>query len=646
MKHFISFAGLCLLAVIAYGQQRIDSSFSFGSNPAKKYSIYVPTAYSSSSPNELMLAFHPMDTARWNSTSWRDTLLAFAEANDLLLLCPDGDSDGNITDSLDYAFSIALLDSVKKWFNVDTGRIYTMGFSMGGKAVYEFGLEHADMFGGFIPIGPAISGSSFVSSTIYRSSRMAFYLVHGANDSPASSFTPMVNALKDHCAYLDSNLMSGVGHTIDFPNRNAILSRAYQWVDSVNLSPKSGTISLVSPISFSSIEFKGFHDYIHQMKWTRSSLQDTCGALTYEVLFDLPGGGFANPLIVTPSDNGGTDTVLTFTNAQADSALAAVGLVVNTPTTLIWTVRSVLLNKYSDTAKAFTIVFTRKNLGFKLTAPSNNNVVTLVNGQNKLFDWSDLNHYISVKYKLLMDDTAATFTSPVFSEFSPNNGANSNSSLRHEHLYYSLMFDRNMAIGDSLYLQWTATAQDTSYLEFASSSRKIWLVRGNVGYTLVFPQNNVLIQSKKGSEYYFTWDSVPRDSVTYEWLFDTLGVNLKDTAGMIMTSDNGGVSRKFFADFNFMDSLMNFYNVDYLDTLEGQWTSRAWKNGKAEYALETYGILIYRAHPVGIEETEPDRAVTLYPNPANDRIYIKTPVDLYITGIEVLDINRFHRTAI
>ena len=36
--------------------------------------------------------------------------------------------------------------------------------------------------------------------------------------------------------HLNNFLVNGVGHTIDFPNRNQILSTAYQWIDSVNCS--------------------------------------------------------------------------------------------------------------------------------------------------------------------------------------------------------------------------------------------------------------------------------------------------------------------------------------------------------------------------------------------------------------------------
>ena len=634
MKGFRILLGIILISGAIAAQVRIDSSFAFSSNPAKKYSIYVPSSYSPSSPNEMMVGFHPLNLSRWDAKSWCDTLLKFSETNDLLLICPDGGTNGNISDQIDYDFTEALIDSVKKWYNVDTNRIYTFGFSVGGKAVYEFGLSHADIFGGFMSLGPA---SSSTSGIMQNAGRKPFYLLNGSNDSPNTRFYPMIGDLLDHCAYVDSNLLAGIGHTIDFPNRNQILTVAYNWIDSVNLAPKSGTVLPVSPISFTVLDIKGFHDYPHQFTWNRSTLADTCGTLKYEVMFDLPTGGFVNPLIVAMSDNGGTDTVLTGTNHIIDSSLNSLGVALNTSITLHWRVRSILLGKYSDTSKAFTITFTRKTLGFNLLSPSSNTKVTLVNNSTRLFDWQDIDHYISVKYYLDIDDTIGDFSNPVVTYLSPNNGVNSNYYLPHETLYYDLFFGDNLAIGDSMILKWTVRAEDTFYSEFASSERIIWLIRGEVGFSLISPLNNSIIQSKKDVDYTFNWDGVPLNAVSYEWLFDTLGADLKDTAGVIFKSNNNGAEPAIFITYQTLDSLMDVYNVGYLDTLHGQWTSRALHTGGIEYSLKTYNVSIIRAHPVGLNEIINVDEVVIFPNPAENEIHVSWPGDLNVVQLKLSD---------
>jgi predicted esterase len=227
-------AALSLFSYKSVAQQRIDSSFAFQSNPAKKYSLYIPSTYDQSTPNKLMVGFHPFNVNRWWAESWCDTLIQFAETNGLILMCPDGDSDGRVDDANDTAFTSALLDSVMSWYSIDDEKVYAMGFSVGGRATYTYGLHHPDIFGGFIPIGAAINGTNDVNSVIHESEGKPYYLVHGGSDSPNIRYTPILNALNDNDAIVNSILMPGVGHTIDFPDRNQILTDAFIWIDSVN----------------------------------------------------------------------------------------------------------------------------------------------------------------------------------------------------------------------------------------------------------------------------------------------------------------------------------------------------------------------------------------------------------------------------
>lgn len=240
MKHIYPFLLLMLFSSLAFGQNRIDGTISFQTDPAKKYSLYIPSGYDANTANPLMLGMHPFNTARWDAKAWTDTLVKFAEANQLILACPDGGIDGNVSNQIDTAFTTFLLDSVRNWYNIDTFRTYIMGFSVGARATYTYGLTHPDVFGGYIPIGAAISNVNEVVPRLQDNSVCeAFYLLHGSLDNPNVRFSPVRNALVNKGAILNSKLMTGVGHTIDFPNRNQILTEAFQWIDSVNLAPKS-----------------------------------------------------------------------------------------------------------------------------------------------------------------------------------------------------------------------------------------------------------------------------------------------------------------------------------------------------------------------------------------------------------------------
>ena len=240
---FIGLLGLWL-ATISTAQTRIDGAYAFQIDPAKKYSLYIPSTYTTGTPHKLMLGLHPLNTSRWDAEAWCDTLIQFAETNNLILVCPDGGLDGKIDDAIDTAFTSNLLDSVAIWYSIDADKTYVMGFSWGGKTTYTYGLSHAWRFRGFLPIGSAMSGTSEVSGSIANANGKPFYLVHGSFDSPANRYTPIYNALNNNGAILNSVLMSGVGHTIDFPNRNQILKTAFEWIDSVNCSLLTTTSNL------------------------------------------------------------------------------------------------------------------------------------------------------------------------------------------------------------------------------------------------------------------------------------------------------------------------------------------------------------------------------------------------------------------
>jgi hypothetical protein len=98
-------------------------------------------------------------------------------------------------------------------------------------------------FAGYMPIGAAINGTTAINSYISNANNKGFYVIHGGNDSPSSRYTPLINGLTTNGAILNSKLMPGVGHTIDFPNRDQILTDAFMWLDSVRTTQLS-SISL------------------------------------------------------------------------------------------------------------------------------------------------------------------------------------------------------------------------------------------------------------------------------------------------------------------------------------------------------------------------------------------------------------------
>ena len=227
-----------VLSVLAVAQEKIDSFFALQTEPKKEYSLYIPSNYIEGTPNQLVLALHPLHQVWGNSTTWRDTLTEFTETNNLILAAPDGGVDGRIDDPIDKAFMTALLDSVENWYTIDTDKEFILGFSLGARATYFYGLENHTRFAGFLTIGAFINGTGGLrESCLSNTQNKPFYIMHGDKDNTApieTAFFPIRDELIKRGAIVESLILEGVGHTIYFPNRDEILTTAYNWLDSVS----------------------------------------------------------------------------------------------------------------------------------------------------------------------------------------------------------------------------------------------------------------------------------------------------------------------------------------------------------------------------------------------------------------------------
>lgn len=229
MKNFLSLVFLLLLNYTVSAQQQINASVAFQSDQSKDYSLVIPSSYQEGQPIAAFLALHPWNTSRWNGQTWCEELAEFAEENDVILVCPDGGIDGQIDDPIDTAFTTFILDSAFQWYDIDPERLYAIGFSWGGKTTYTYGLSHIEKFAGLLPIGAAVS-SNDVNFIKENAEGIPIYIVHGSNDSPNSRFYPLRDAMIESGACVETNLLQGVGHSIDFDNQLQILTDAYLYL--------------------------------------------------------------------------------------------------------------------------------------------------------------------------------------------------------------------------------------------------------------------------------------------------------------------------------------------------------------------------------------------------------------------------------
>lgn len=214
---------------LVHAQEQINGSMPFQNDPTKEYSIFIPSNYIEGESIPAFLALHPFNTSRWNGQTWCEELADFAETNGVFLICPDGGVDGKIDDPIDTAFTSFLLDSVFIWYDIDETKVYATGFSWGGKTTYTYGLNHIEKFAGLMPIGAAITIGE-ISGIESNINDIPVYIVHGSLDSPNVRYYPLLSAMEDNGACVESNLLPGVGHTIDFANQVEILTEAYSFL--------------------------------------------------------------------------------------------------------------------------------------------------------------------------------------------------------------------------------------------------------------------------------------------------------------------------------------------------------------------------------------------------------------------------------
>ena len=227
--------------------QIITGTYDFEADPEKKYALYIPSTYDATVPSKVIVGLHPWNTSKWDAESWAEELSELAEANNTIVICPDGGTDGQIDDDIDTSFTTFLIDQVANEYTLDANNMYLVGFSWGGRTVYSYGLSNKSKFAGFMPIGAAVE-LSVVSSLINNVKDLPFYIIHGSQDNPNVRFYPLRDALVEAEACVETDFLEGVGHTIEFPDQLEILNAGFQWLINNSCSSTSSIFVSEAPV--------------------------------------------------------------------------------------------------------------------------------------------------------------------------------------------------------------------------------------------------------------------------------------------------------------------------------------------------------------------------------------------------------------
>jgi predicted esterase len=158
------------------------------------YRLLIPEAYSASKPTALLIALHGMGGDE-NSMldAYGGALKREAGRVGMVVACPKGrDSASMYRDSAEQDV-MDVLAEVRRDYNIDPGRIYLMGHSMGGYGTWSVAISHPDVFAG---LGPISGGGN--PAGMARIAHVPQYVVHGDDDRtvPVTQSRVMVEAGK------------------------------------------------------------------------------------------------------------------------------------------------------------------------------------------------------------------------------------------------------------------------------------------------------------------------------------------------------------------------------------------------------------------------------------------------------------------
>lgn len=175
------------------------------------FTLSVPKSYSPDTPTPLILALHyGGQPSLFYGGDFMNMLVkpALKELR-AIILAPTVPAGGSWTNSTSRHAVMALMDSVRAHYNIDSGRMLVTGFSLGGIGTWEFASRYSDIFCAAIPI--ASMPSTGIVDTI---SGIPLYVVHSKMDKIFSwrDVEDVVEQLQSRGLNVYFNLVEGIDH--------------------------------------------------------------------------------------------------------------------------------------------------------------------------------------------------------------------------------------------------------------------------------------------------------------------------------------------------------------------------------------------------------------------------------------------------
>jgi hypothetical protein len=172
MKRFLILTTMLLFATAMHAQQTgyfttTVQWINEDGSQSRALRVFVPNNYNASNSYALVIGFHGLGS---NPNSYTQAISYYATNpffGGAIVACP---SEGTANTSWfvgkeDFKIIGAIINRIKTDYNIDTTRIFSSGFSFGGKSAYLHGLDEADLIKGIIAHSPGFYSTADVNNT-------------------------------------------------------------------------------------------------------------------------------------------------------------------------------------------------------------------------------------------------------------------------------------------------------------------------------------------------------------------------------------------------------------------------------------------------------------------------------------------------
>ncbi|MCF8428258.1 MAG: SusE domain-containing protein, partial [Bacteroidia bacterium] len=238
--------------------------------------------------------------------------------------------------------------------------------------------------------------------------------------------------------------------------------------------PTLSAFDLLSPSNNARVEVETGSTNPIQISWRKSN-----NAISYKWFATTATGSFASPIVVMPSNNAGTDSILTLSSGSVDALLVSLGVARGDSALVKWTVFA--YQNTGDSLKAsqdFNVNLVRKRLlqGFGLISPANNTRLEVEESDNTPVNITWQTSAPGATYKWFVDVPTGDFSNPWAALASDVSGTATQLSLT-SGIIDNLLASKSVADGDSVNLQWTVRAYTSNDSLQANSIYAIKVVR-------------------------------------------------------------------------------------------------------------------------------------------------------------------------